>query len=633
MAEIADIDETDGQHGRSPSVMALAALGVVFGDIGTSPLYAFKQVFSGDTSISASPDHVLGVLSLIFWALIIVVTVKYLLFVLKADNKGEGGIIALVALLNPWAAAPGSTRNVLMIMGLFGAALLFGDGTITPAISVLSAVEGLQVENPAFGRYVVPITVAILLALFFIQKRGTARIGAVFGPVMLIWFVVLGLMGISGILHQPRVFAALMPTHGVLFLIENGLLGFIVLGTVFLAVTGAEALYADMGHFGRGPIRLAWIVVALPALVLNYFGQGAIVLADAAFAAHPFYGLSPDWAHYPLVGLATVATIIASQAVISGVFSLTRQAILLGQLPRLKIIQTDRYQIGQIYIPFVNWALMIATIGLVLGFRTSDNLGAAYGLAVAADMVITTILAFFVAKRFGWNPLVAGAIAGLFLVVDMAFLIANSFKFAEGGWYPALIASVIFALMAIWRNGGKRLRDTISGGRQPLETFLAEIARARPRSVPGTAVFPTSRIDTTPSALMRIMDHMPVIHEKTIILKVSVQDVPRVAGRDRVELCELAPGIHSVVLHYGFMQMPNVPIGVRLCTKLGLEIDPERVTYFVGLDEIGIDDGAPLLRRLHAHLFGFLWRNGQRLSDLHSLPPEHTLVVGRRLNF
>ena len=624
--------DTPEEGGRPLAVTALAALGVVYGDIGTSPIYAFMQVFSGERSIPATHDHVLGVLSLIFWALIIVVTIKYLLFVLKADNGGEGGIIALVALLNPWSAAPGTPRNILMIMGLFGAALLFGDGTITPAISVLSAVEGLQVENPAFGPYVVPITIAILLALFSIQSRGTARIGAIFGPVMLIWFVALGLMGIGGILHEPRVFAALMPTHAVRFVTENGLLGFVVLGTVFLAVTGAEALYADLGHFGRAPIRLAWLVVALPALVLNYFGQGAVVLSDPASAEHPFYQLGPDWAHYPLVGLATVATIIASQAVISGVFSLTRQAILLDQLPAMKIIQTDRHQIGQIYIPVVNWVLMIATIGLVLGFRTSGNLGAAYGLAVAADMVITSCLAFFVAKRFGWNPWLAGALAASFLIVDLVFLIANAFKFLDGGWYPVLVASLIFAVMAIWRGGVRGLRERNLADRQPIETYLAEIAKSRPKTVPGTAVFPTAQIKATPSALLRIMEHMPVIHERTVILNVSIQDVPRVAGADRVELTELAPGIHRVVLRYGFMQIPNVPVGLRLCARFGLEIDTDAATYFVGLDDVRLDDAPSLAGRFAAHVFAFLWRNAERLSDLHSLPPERSVVIGKRLS-
>ncbi|WP_371171658.1 potassium transporter Kup [Aliiroseovarius sp. 2305UL8-7] len=621
------LDETR----RPLAVTALAALGVVYGDIGTSPLYAFKLAFNGETAILATHDHVLGVLSLIFWALIVVVTVKYLVFVLMADNNGEGGIIALVALLNPWMAKSGTPRYVLMIMGLFGAALLFGDGTITPAISVLSAVEGLGVENPKLRAYSVPITISILIVLFSVQRYGTARIGSLFGPVMLIWFLVLGLMGIKGILEEPRVFAALMPGHAINFLFNNGLLGFVVLGTVFLAVTGAEALYADIGHFGRVPIRAAWLVVALPALVLNYFGQGAGVLANPENAAHPFYHLSPDWAHYPLVGLATLATIIASQAVISGVFSLTRQAILLGQLPRIKILQTDSQQIGQIFIPFVNWVLMVATIALVLGFRTSDNLGAAYGLAVATDMVITSCLAFFVAKRFGWNLWLAGGLVVLFLIVDVTFLIANSFKFLEGGWYPVLAASLIFTLMTVWRNGIKRLRKSNSDERHLLETYLADIKVARPKTVAGTAVFPTARVKTTPSALLRIMEHMPVIHETTIILTVSIQDVPRVTGANRVDFVALAPGVYRIILRYGFMQSPNVPIGLRLCARFGLDLDRETTTYFVSLDDVEVMGSPPLQKRLSAHVFAFLWRNGPRLSDLHSLPLDRMVVIGHRL--
>ena len=622
------------EHGvktRPLGVLSLAALGIVYGDIGTSPLYAFKLCFNGVTSVAATHENVLGVLSLIVWALIIVVSIKYLLFILKADNHGEGGIIALVALLNPWTAAPGTVRNTLMIMGLFGAALLFGDGTITPAISVLSAVEGLKVENAAFEPFVLPITVGILLVLFSVQKRGTSKIGGLFGPVMLAWFVVLAILGVGGILEEPHVFAALMPSHGIRFLMVNGMLGIAILGTVFLAVTGAEALYADMGHFGRAPIRLAWFTVAFPALLLNYFGQGAIVLHDASSVSHPFYGLSPAWAHYPLVILATIATIIASQAVISGVFSLTRQAVQLGQLPRVNIIQTDPHHIGQIYIPFVNWVLMIATIALVVGFRSSDNLGAAYGLAVSADMVITTCLAFFVARRFGWNPILAAALAAGCLVIDLAFFVANAFKFFEGGWYPVLIAALVFTTMAIWRSGTREMRSITRDDSKPLDEFFAEIRKSPPHVIPGTAVYLTSSSDTAPSVLSSILEHMPVLHETTIFVTVQIEDVPHIASAERIELTEREPGFYSMVIHYGFMQTPNLPVALRLCSVLGLDIDLDTVTYFVGMDGLVPTKKRSLLKGLQFPIFAFFWRNTTRVSESYNLSPDRTVAIGRRI--
>ncbi len=617
--------------------LSLAALGIVYGDIGTSPLYAFKQCFSGDNRIAVIPENVLGVLSLIVWALIIVVSIKYLLFVLKADNNGEGGIIALVALLNPWTAAPGTARNTLMIMGLFGAALLFGDGTITPAISVLSAVEGLKVENAAFEPFVLPITVGILLALFYFQKRGTSKIGALFGPVMLAWFIVLAVLGVGGILEEPHVFAALLPSYGIHFLMANGMLGIAILGTVFLAVTGAEALYADMGHFGSAPIRLAWFTVAFPALLLNYFGQGAMVLHEAANVDHPFYKLSPDWAHYPLVFLATIATIIASQAVISGVFSLTRQAVQLGQLPRVNIIQTDRHHIGQIYIPFVNWVLMIATIALVVGFRSSDKLGAAYGLAVSADMVITTCLAFFVARRFGWNPILAAALTAGFLVVDLAFLVANAFKFFEGGWYPVLIAALVFTTMAIWRSGIKEMRLITRNDSKPLDEFFTQIRKSPPNIIPGTAVYLTSSAQTSPSVLSSILEHMPVLHERIVFVSVTIEGVPHIASAERIELTKRETDnteeseFYSMVLHYGFMQTPNVPVALRLGSVLGLDIDLDTVTYFVGLDGLVPTKKRSPLKVLQFQIFSFFWRNTTRSFTSYNLSPDRTVAIGRRI--
>lgn len=618
-------------NSSSTGALSLAALGVVYGDIGTSPLYAFKQAFNGTQSIAATHANVLGVLSLIVWSLILVVSLKYLMFVMKADNNGEGGIIALVALLNPWHAAPGTRRNVLMIMGLFGAALLFGDGTITPAISVLSAVEGLTVESKSFNHLVIPITVGILFALFALQRMGTGKIGAVFGPVMLIWFATLGFLGIGAILHYPGVLAALNPVHGIYLLSSNGMLGFAVLGTVFLAVTGAEALFADMGHFGRSPIRMAWFFVALPCLLLNYFGQGAVVLEDPASVAHPFYGLSANWAHYPLVLLATVATIIASQAVISGVFSLTRQAIQLGQLPSVHIRHTDRDQIGQVYIPFVNWSLMVATIGLVLAFRTSDNLAAAYGLAVAADMVITTCLAFFVAKRFGWHPLLAGLISLFFIVIDLAFFGANLLKFFQGGWYPVLVACALFVVMSVWRYGLKRVNETDDSMHVPIASFpdRTEVYPGDPLA--GTAVYLTPPGDDLPTILARDQQHGTTMYRQTVFVTVLVEDVPRVGSAERAEIVGFGPGIYRVTLRFGFMQSLNVPVALRFCETLGLEIDLDQTVFYVERDAVVPDDDGSVVQRLKSGFFAVLWRNSAHEADRYQLPSDKIKFVGRQL--
>jgi KUP system potassium uptake protein len=429
--------------------------------------------------------------------------------------------------------------------------------------------------------------------------------------------------------QYPAVFVALDPLYGLNFLFGNGLIGFIILGTVFLSVTGAEALYADMGHFGRDPIRLAWFFVALPSLLLNYFGQGAMVLAHPETLAHPFYGLSPDWAHYPLVLLATIATIIASQAVISGVFSLTRQATQLGQLPGIGIQQTDREHIGQIYIPFVNWALMFATIGLVISFKTSNNLAAAYGLAVAADMVITTCLAYFVARRFGWNPLFAGGLAAGFIIIDIAFLGANLFKFFEGGWYPVLIASLIFSVMAIWRNGIKTIQELNEANREPLTEFFARIKATPPVRFPGTAIYLTSSREFTPPVLIREMAHAPALHERIIFVTVQIDDVPRVASADRATIVDLEPGFHQITLRYGFMQTPNLPVALRFCEILGLKIDPDNSTFYVGRDSVLSSSTGSLLQNISNGIFAFLWKNSNRAASTYNLPPDQVISMGR----
>lgn len=628
VAAPAEIRDEDGFISGSAKKLALGARGVVYGDIGTSPLYALKQCFNGPNNVAASTDNVLGVLSLIVWSLILVVSIKYLLFVLRADNKGEGGIIALVALLNPWRATSGSRRHVLMLMGLFGAALLYGDGTVTPAISVLSAVEGLKIATSAFDPWIVPITVAILMMLFAVQPRGTASIAALFGPIMLVWFIVLGLLGLINLVQYPEVLAALHPAYGLAFLFESGMTGVVVLGTVFLAVTGAETLYADMGHFGRFPIRLAWFVVALPALLLNYFGQGALVLREPIEVEHPFYHLAPEWALYPLVALATIATIIASQAMISGTFSLTRQAIQFGQLPRLTVVQTNSEHIGQIFIPVVNWTLMAATIGLVLGFRSSSALGAAYGIAVSADMVITTILAFFVALRWGWSPVFSGILALMFLMVDVTFFGANLLKIAEGGWYPIFIALAVFSIMSIWRSGQARLLRLREGQRETSEEFLNRLAAHPPLRVRGTAVFLTSSTVDIPNLMLTQLEHNQVLHERVILLTIVTEDRPRVPTAERLEIEALDLGFHRIVAHYGFMQSPNVPVALRLCEILGLRVNPDDVTFYLGRENVVPARDAGIISLWRTRLFGLLSRNTLRATAFYNLPPGRVIEMG-----
>lgn len=627
---ITDDTREDATSLRS-SALALTALGVVYGDIGTSPLYAIKQCFNGATAIAPSPENVLGILSLIVWALVLIVSIKYLVVILSADNNGEGGIIALVALINPWKSSRTSLRYRLMLVGLFGAALLYGDGAITPAISVLSAVEGLKVATTAFDAYVVPIAVIILTALFLAQRYGTERIGNFFGPIMLVWFGALAVLGIGGIVQAPQILQAISPHFGIAFLANNGALGFVVLGTVFLTVTGAETLYADMGHFGRTAIRQAWFVVALPALLLVYFGQGAAILADPASAAHPFYSLVPQFAVYPVVALATTATVIASQAVISGAFSLTRQAIQLGQLPRLTIIQTHRDFMGQIYIPIVNWFLMIATLWLVLAFRSSTNLGAAYGVGVSTDMVITTILAFFVALRFRWHLLLAIFLTAIYLVIDVSFFSANLVKIASGGWFPLLIAGAVFATMSVWRDGVERLDAVKSADRETLDYFLSRIALERPHRVAGTAVYMVSSSTEMPDLLRYQLEHNHILHERVVLVQVQTEDKPRVPASERIELKTLPHGFYSVVLHYGFMQPPNVPVGLKLCGALGLELDLDTTTYFLSHEDIVPMRQAPALSRLATQLFAFLWRNAARATSYYNIPSERVIAIGPRI--
>jgi len=611
--------------------LTLAALGVVYGDIGTSPLYAVRECFHGAYGVAVTRANVLGVLSLILWSLVLVVSLKYLVFITRADNRGEGGVLALMALVVPSRGMPEGRRWRLAVLGLFGAALLYGDGMITPAISVLSAVEGLAVATHLFDPWVVPATLALLVLLFLAQRRGTARIGAVFGPIMLLWFLVLAVLGLVAIAQAPSVLAAANPVHAVAFFAHNGWHAALVLAAVFLVVTGAEALYADMGHFGRRPIRLAWFGGVAPALILNYFGQGALLLTDPEAAHNPFYRLAPGWALYPLVALATAATVIASQAVISGAFSLTRQAIQLGYSPRLPITHTSASEIGQIYIAPVNWALMIACCGLVLGFRSSSQLAAAYGMAVTATMVITTLLFYVVAReRWGWRPVAAGALAGSFLVADVAFLAANAVKIQHGGWFPLVVAAGVFALLATWKRGRLVLVERLRATGLPPEFFLEDVAAGRAARVPGTAVFMTAEAEGTPRTLLHNVKHNHVVHEQVVFLTVATDEVPRVPTRKRLVVHDLGRGFRRVVLHYGFMQQPDVPAALARASSPAFPIDPMTTTYFVGREKL-IPARRSGMARWREVLFAYLAHNAQSATDFFRLPPNRVVELGSQV--
>ncbi len=608
--------------------LALGAMGVVYGDIGTSPLYALRECLHGAHAVAPTPQNVLGVLSLVFWTLVVVVAIKYHIYVIKFDNRGEGGILALMALVRPegvsrWLYA------VLLAIGLFGAALLYGDGILTPAISVLSAVEGLEVATPVFSPYVVPITIVILVTLFAFQRRGTGGIGAIFGPIILVWFGTLAALGVRGILSEPSVLAAVNPVHAVDFFARNGLQGFLVLGAVFLVTTGGEALYADLGHFGHKPIQIDWFCVVGPSLVLNYFGQGALLIQRPEAADNPFYRLAPEWLLYPLVALATMATVIASQAVISGAFSLTRQAVQLGYLPRLKIDHTSSVEIGQIYIPGINWALMFATIGLVVAFRASTNLAAAYGMAVTTTMVITTLLAYVVARQRGWNLLLALGITTAFLVADLAFFGANLVKVAQGGWVPLAIAAAVFLLMATWKRGRLYLAEQ-RRSELPIEAFLADLANRQVVRVPGTAVFLTSSVEGTPPLLLHHFKHNKVLHEQVILMTVLTEAVPKVPLEERVTVADLGQGFHRVVARYGFMQSPNVPRVLHRVDEEGLKLVSQPVTYYLARETL-LTTGRSGLPRWRKRIFSFLARNARPATSFFGLPPNRVVEMGAQI--
>ena len=614
------------------ATLSLAALGVVYGDIGTSPLYAMRESFLSHAGIAVNSDNVLGVLSLIFWSLMIVISVKYLAFVMRADNNGEGGEVALTALIVPQHKR-GLTqgRRVLILIGLFATALLYGDGMITPAISVLSAVEGLEVATPNLQGYVIPIAVGILAALFLIQRHGTGTVGSIFGPVMVLWFSTLALLGIMHIAQNPTVLTALSPVHAVRFFLENKGEGFLALGSIFLVVTGSEALYADMGHFGRKPIGLAWFALVLPALVLNYFGQGALVISDPAAIDNPFYRMAPEWALWPLLIVATAATIIASQALISGAFSLTVQAVQLGYLPRLRILHTSETASGQIYVPAINWALMVACIGLVLGFRTSGGLAAAYGVAVATAMVVTTLLFFVVTReRWRWAKWSSILVAGGFLVVDLSYFGANLFKVPEGGWFPLVIGLAIFTLMTTWKRGRELLAARLHHGELPIERFIQSIAAQPPTRVAGTAIYLSSRPGAAPPAMLLNFRHNEVLHETIVIASIATSDVPRVAGARRAKVWDLGDGFFQVVLSYGFMEEPNVPEALGNIVHTGFGISPERSTYVLGRETVLATEreGMALWRE---KLFAMMARNATSAASFFQLPADKCLEIGTQV--
>ena len=619
-------------RGRYLLVLSLAALGVVYGDIGTSPLYAFRESFNEEHGIPLVPENVLGILSLIFWALILVISLKYLMFVMRADNRGEGGMIALTALVAPHMETAKGMRALLILVGLFGASLLYGDSVITPAISVLSAVEGLEIVTPLFAPYILPITIVILVAIFGVQRTGTARVGKVFGPITLLWFTVLAVLGVRQIVRHPDVLLAVNPLYGVEFFVRNGWLGFLVLGSVFLVVTGGEALYADMGHFGRRPIRLTWFSIVLPALLLNYFGQGALIIAEPEAVENPFFHMAPQWALLPLVVLATVATVIASQAVISGAFSLTRQAVQLGYLPRLEIDHTSNREIGQIYIPSVNWALMIGCIALVFGFRTSSNLAAAYGVAVTTDMVFTTILFSVVAfDRWGWSLAAVLAMAVGFLAIDLAFWGANIIKIPAGGWVPLVIAAMMITLMTTWKTGRRILGRRLRVGLLPLDMFLDSIQRNPPVRVPGTSIFMYGDPTGTPPALLHNLKHNKVLHERVVFLSVRTDEIPYVAEEERVAIESLGESVYRVVARYGFAEDPDITEIMELSAKQGLEFKMMETTFFLGRETLIASRRHKGMAVWREQLFAVMSRNSQRATAFFRIPPNRVVEMGAQI--
>lgn len=613
-------------------IITLAALGVVFGDIGTSPLYALKECFSPDHGIAFSHDAVLGIISMLFWSVTIVVSLKYVLFVMRADNNGEGGVLALMALSLRTALSGSPRAKLLMMLGVFGACMFYGDVVITPAISVLSAVEGLEIAAPGTSHYVIPLTLAILIALFLIQRHGTSLVGKLFGPIMFLWFISLGALGIFHILKAPGILIAINPWYAVHFMMEHALQAFIVLGSVVLVLTGAEALYADMGHFGIRPIRFAWLYTVMPCLVINYFGQGANLLLHPAATKNPFYLMVPEALLVPMVLLATFATVIASQAVISGAFSLTSQAILLGFVPRMRILHTSEDERGQIYIPLINWMLLVLVVAVVLAFKKSDNLAAAYGVAVTTTMVITTVLAAVVMRiEWKWHPVLVTLVITAFITVDLAFFTANLLKIADGGWFPLLLGGTAFLLLMTWYSGRMLLRMRIKDDGIPLEPFVAGLLAHPPHRVGGTAVFMTGNVNTVPVALLHNLKHNRILHERVFFLKISIWDVPFVADKERLTLKDLGGNICLLRAAFGFKEAPEVNKVLDLAAaQFGVEFDLMDTSFFLARDTVVPSKllGMPLWQE---QLFAWMYQNGAKPSDFFHIPANRVVELGTKV--
>lgn len=637
--------------GKRLGILSLTALGIVYGDIGTSPLYALQQCFtSKEFALQPTPANIYGVLSLIVWLLILVVAVKYIVFILRADNRGEGGILALMALILQQERRTTDThrRFLLISLALFGAALLYGDGIITPAISVLSAVEGLRITTPAFNDYVVPVSMVILFALFAVQRFGTGRVGVMFGPVMALWFVTIAVLGVAAIIREPRIIGALNPWHGAAFFIANRHVAFLTLGAVVLAVTGAEALYADMGHFGKRPIRIAWFTLVLPALLLNYLGQGALLLRNPDATSNPFFLLAPRIMLVPLVVLATMAAVIASQALISGAFSLTQQAVQLGYSPRVTVVHTSARQAGQIFIPEINRMLMLGCLVLVFTFRSSIALGAAYGIAVTGTMAITSLLFYVVARgRWNWSLAHVLPLTMAFLTIDLTLFSANIIKIEHGGWVPIVIAVGVFTLMSTWKKGRLLLNHALHSGSLPLDLFLGDVARRKPVRVPGTAVFMTSSNDGVPVVLLHHLKHNKVLHEQVILMSVVTREVPEVKAAERVTVEKLEQGFYRVTARYGFMESPNVPEILQWARESGVKAKPNETTFYLGRERIIISDGEarpgtrrapddvvlPHMARWRKKIFVLMSRNARSATEFFGIPPNRVVELGAQVEF
>jgi KUP system potassium uptake protein len=615
------------------AALSLAALGVVYGDIGTSPLYTMHEVFAGSHHpVPVTPDNVLGILSLILWSLIMVVTVKYVTFVMRADNRGEGGIMALIALASQQSTNNPRRQHFIMLVGILGACMFYADGMITPAISVLSAVEGLEVAAPMLAEMVIPITLIVLFTLFWTQRHGTGTMGRMFGPIMLIWFATLAVLGVHNIMQDPSVLRAFNPIYGLHFFMNNGRLAFISLGAVVLAVTGGEALYADMGHFGRIPIRIAWYTFVLPALALNYFGQGALILHNSAAMQNSFYLMAPQWALLPLVVLATLATVIASQAVISGAFSMSRQALQLGYLPRMLVQHTSDSQEGQIYLPRVNWGLMIAVMALVIGFRSSANLAAAYGIAVTGNMAITTVLSALVFhKLWGWGWARTIALTTIFLVIDVAFFSANLLKIFDGGWAPILIVIITFTLMTTWKRGRSMLHKRLESEAMALDMFVEAISAHPPARVQGSAVFMTPNPKGVPHSLLHNLKHNKVLHEQVIIATVRFHEIPRMPQEERIQVEDLTNGFYRVTINYGFTDEPDLPRDLEACAIKRLQMDMMDTSFFVGKETL-IPTKACEMAVWREKLFITMFRNADTISNYFKLPPNRVVELGTQVS-